>query len=162
MKKVFFLTATLAFLFSNAQELEVVSSGGDHFEGTNAQISWTVGEISVETYNNGANIVTQGFHQTNLTITKIDEDYLNNSDASVNIYPNPTSEFATIELTNAINNNFIFELNDNKGKTILKKNFEGEKEIIDFKQLAPSIYYIRVYSKDGSYIETFKVIKDKN
>ena len=163
MKKVLFLAvALLAFFFVSAQELEVISSGGDSYTGSNAQIAWTLGEISVETYNNGSNIITQGFHQTNLTVTKIEDDYTNNINASVNIYPNPTTETTTIELTNVDNANFIFELNDNKGKVILKKNFESEKEVINFNQLAPSIYYIRIYSKDGGYSETFKVVKDKN
>ena len=163
MKKVLFLTiAFLAFFLANAQELEVISSGGDYYEGSNAQISWTLGEISVETYNNGNNIITQGFHQSKLTVTKIDDDYLNNTDASVNIFPNPTSEYATIELSNVDESNFIYELNDNKGKVLLKKNFESKTETINFNKYAASIYYIRIYSKDGSYRETYKVVKDKN
>lgn len=162
MKKLLFLTATLAFFSINAQNQEVVSSAGDHYDNGTVQISWTLGEIVTETASDGNNIITQGFHQSNLTITKIDEDYLNNINASVNIFPNPTSDLATIELTDVESANFIYELNDNKGKTIIKKNFDSGTEVIDFSQYAASIYYIRIYSKSGDYSETFKVIKDKN
>ena len=163
MKKIFILTtAVLAFFISNAQEQEVISSAGEHYSNGSVQISWTLGEIVTETATDGNNIVTQGFHQTNLTITKIEEEYINNVDASITIFPNPTSDLATINLTDVDISNFIFELNDNKGKTILKKNFESESEVIDFSQYAASIYYIRIYNKSGTYANTFEVIKDKN
>jgi len=163
MKKIFILTTTiLAFFVSNAQEQEVIGSAGDHYQNSNVQISWTIGEISTETATDGNNIITQGFHQTNLTVTKIEEDYLNNVDANISIFPNPTSEMANIQLTNVDISNFTFELNDNKGKTILKKKFESETEVIDFSQYAASIYYIRIYNREGTYSNTFKVIKDKN
>lgn len=163
MKKIFILTTTvLAFFISNAQEQEVISSAGEHYSNGSVQISWTIGEIVTETATDGNIIATQGFHQTNLTVTKIEEEYLNNVDASVNIFPNPTSELATINLTDVDIADFFFELNDNKGKTILKKKFESESEVIDFSQYAASIYYIRIYNKAGTYTNTFKLIKDKN
>ena len=43
---------------------EVVSSSGDYFEGANASLSWTLGELATETFDNGNNILTQGFQQT--------------------------------------------------------------------------------------------------
>ena len=163
MKKIFLLTATiLAFFITNAQEQEVISSSGDHFDNGSVQISWTLGEIVTETATDGNIIVTQGFHQTNLTVTQIEEEYLNSANASVNIFPNPTSDLATIKLTDVDISNFVFELNDNKGKTIIKKKFESESEVIDFSQFAASIYYIRIYNQDGTYSNTFKVVKDKN
>jgi len=56
---------------------EVVSSAGDYFEGTNASLSWTLGEIATETYSNGTNILTQGFQQPiTVTIAGIDLDVL--------------------------------------------------------------------------------------
>jgi len=163
MKKILFLTTTLlAFFISNAQEQEVISSAGDHYQNSNVQISWTIGEISTETATDGNNIITQGFHQTNLTVTKIKEDYTNEINASINIFPNPTSEVANIKLTNVDISTFMFELNDNKGKTIIKKKFESETELINFSQYAASIYYIRIYNQEGTYTNTFKVIKNKN
>jgi hypothetical protein len=55
----------------------VVASSGDHFEGTNASISWTLGEIATETYSNGNIILTQGFQQSfGIEIHGIDLDIL--------------------------------------------------------------------------------------
>ncbi len=50
-------------LMSQSVSPEVISSSGDYFEGSNASISWTLGEIATETYSNGSVILTQGFQQ---------------------------------------------------------------------------------------------------
>ncbi|MCD4746833.1 MAG: hypothetical protein K8R58_11100 [Bacteroidales bacterium] len=66
MKKISTLLLGLAISFAvTAQSVspEVVASAGDYFEGTNASLSWTLGEIATETYSNGSNILTQGFQQ---------------------------------------------------------------------------------------------------
>ena len=42
---------------------EVIASSGDYYENANASLSWTLGEISTETYSAGGNILTQGFQQ---------------------------------------------------------------------------------------------------
>jgi hypothetical protein len=41
----------------------VIASSGGYFEGTNASLSWTLGELATETLDNGSNILTQGFQQ---------------------------------------------------------------------------------------------------
>jgi len=53
---------------SQSIEREVVASSGDYYEGANISLSWTLGEIVVETYDNGTNILTQGFQQPGITL----------------------------------------------------------------------------------------------
>jgi hypothetical protein len=43
---------TAVFCSAQSIERDVVASSGDHFEGANASISWTLGEIATETYSN--------------------------------------------------------------------------------------------------------------
>ncbi|MCD4697881.1 MAG: hypothetical protein K8S16_16775 [Bacteroidales bacterium] len=65
------------FVVSQSVSPEVVSSAGDYFEGANASLSWTLGEIATETYTSGNIILTQGFQQpTAITIHGIDLDVL--------------------------------------------------------------------------------------
>jgi len=49
-------------------ERDVVASSGDYYEGANISLSWTLGEIAIETYDNGSNILTQGFQQPGITL----------------------------------------------------------------------------------------------
>ncbi|MCD4683421.1 MAG: hypothetical protein K8R86_09085, partial [Bacteroidales bacterium] len=76
--KVLFIALLIpAFMMAQSVSPEVVSSAGDYFEGTNASLSWTLGEIATETYSNGTNILTQGFQQPiTVTIAGIDLDVL--------------------------------------------------------------------------------------
>ena len=80
MKKISTLLVGLAIsLTITAQSVspEVVASAGDYFEGTNASLSWTLGEIATETYSNGNIILTQGFQQpVSVTIHGVDLDLL--------------------------------------------------------------------------------------
>lgn len=76
--KILFLVIILpTFLMAQSVSPEVVSSAGDYYEGANASLSWTLGEISTETYDNGTNILTQGFQQPyGITLHGIDLDLL--------------------------------------------------------------------------------------
>lgn len=80
MKKVcLFSVALLIPFIITAQSVspEVISSSGDYFEGVNASLSWTLGEIATETYSAGNIILTQGFQQPiTVSIAGIDLDVL--------------------------------------------------------------------------------------
>ena len=80
MKKISTLLVGLVIsLTITAQSVspEVVASAGDYFEGINASLSWTLGEIATETYSNGGIILTQGFQQpVSVTIHGINLDLL--------------------------------------------------------------------------------------
>ena len=81
MMKTFslFLVIVLSPFFLAAQTAspQVVASSGDYYQGANASLSWTLGEIATETYSNGSNILTQGFQQpVSVSITGINLDLL--------------------------------------------------------------------------------------
>lgn len=67
-KMKYFSTLFLILLFPviiTAQSLtpQVISSAGDFYQGSNVSLSWTLGEIATETYDNGNIVLTQGFQQ---------------------------------------------------------------------------------------------------
>ncbi len=80
MKKLItILTVMVISIALTAQSVspEVVASAGDYYENGNVSLSWTLGEISTETYSNGGVILTQGFQQpVSVTIHGIDLDLL--------------------------------------------------------------------------------------
>lgn len=69
MKKLLFL-CVLSVALTQAQSLErqVIGSSGTSFSNASAQIDFTVGELVVTTITDGTNELTQGFHQTNLSV----------------------------------------------------------------------------------------------
>jgi hypothetical protein len=66
MKKTFkiLLMVLLPGLLA-AQSLSpvVIASAGNYYQGSNASLSWTLGEVATETYTSGNVILTQGFQQ---------------------------------------------------------------------------------------------------
>ncbi len=81
MKKIVTLvySVTIAALLQ-AQSLSpaVISTAGDYSTGSGVSLSWTLGEIATETYDNGSYILTQGFQQPleGISIAGIDLDLL--------------------------------------------------------------------------------------
>ena len=94
-----------------------IASSGDHFTGTNAQLSWTIGETMIETFGNGSNQLTQGFHQTNLMVTAVED--LSES-FQVSVFPNPATDVLNIEWSE-ISDPLTLTLYDATGKLLLRQ-----------------------------------------
>lgn len=80
MKRIsvlFFAVITSLTLSAQSVSPDVIASSGDYFEGSNVSLSWTLGELAVETYTAGNFVLTQGFQQPiNVSLAGIDLDVL--------------------------------------------------------------------------------------
>ena len=54
--------------FSQTMNPQVNASAGTHFQSGNSEVSFTIGEPVIVTLQSGNNKLTQGFHQTLITI----------------------------------------------------------------------------------------------
>lgn len=159
-KLLFFLGLLFCSLgYSQSVSPEVTASAGDHFAGTNAQLSWTIGETMIETYVNGSNQLTQGFHQTNLVITAL-EDLAENF--QVKIFPNPTTDVLNIEWSE-ISDPLTLTLYDATGKQLLGQNTLGQTvtKTLDLTAYSAGSYLLHLSNPDGRTIKTFKILKIK-
>lgn len=149
------LTATVQ---AQSVSPDVIASSGDHFEASGVQLSWTIGESIMETVESGSNIITQGFHQTNLMVTDVEEQNL--SDIGVNVFPNPTVDQLTVALKN--NSQVLnLELYDMSGKQLARERIGAAQDRIqlDFSSYAAAYYLLKVYSKDGEVNNNYKIQK---
>jgi hypothetical protein len=139
---------------------DVISSAGDHYDNGSYQLSWTLGEVAVQTYDNGSNMLTEGFHQPEILITSIEEENL--TDIDLNIYPNPTTQFINIELRNNESNMTAVVL-DMSGKTIFTKSIEAfqVESGFDLSNLAAGGYLLQITEKDGKFRSTHQIQKTK-
>ncbi len=93
MKTLFTLILSSALFMTNAQVLTptVIASGGGHSSAGGVNLSYTVGEMAmVETFSAGNNILTQGFHQPEVNVTRI-LDAERTDFGSFVVYPNPAT-----------------------------------------------------------------------
>ena len=128
------LTIVLLFSFQNqtsAQSItpDVISNGGEVWINTDVgSLSWTLGEMMVETYSNDENVLTQGFQQNSVQVSSVKETL----PLTISVFPNPvastlfvksediqqynlllTDAQGSILLQEQMNNNPLFEINLN-------------------------------------------------
>lgn len=125
----------------------VIASGGDTHQNAISTVSFTVGETVIETAQN-ANIITQGFHQTNLIITVVKE----NPKLDITVYPNPTINF--INISNKTPDTKL-QLVDISGQVLIE-TYDDE---IDLTNYAVGNYILMV--SDSAFTSVYKIIKHK-
>lgn len=146
---------------ANAQSIEpqVVGSVGDHYTSSGAQLSFTAGEVTIETVSASNGIITQGFHQPESSGVGINEI---SGKIEMNVFPNPTFDFVTVALKKH-SQDYSLALIDAQGKVVhqntLLKNSATQR--IDLSRLAAGTYILRVVSSDASEAATFNIQKLK-
>lgn len=138
----FFIAATLSLL-SQTLEPEVITTSGGFGENSNASISWTIGEPVIETFQDTGAILTQGFHQTNLTVVQVEK--INTEILTCSVFPNPTSDHVTVKIENVNNEIVSLELYDAKGVILFSKTVTEQITNIDFSDYQTANYFLKVY-----------------
>ncbi len=144
---LFLLTASV-----NAQE--VISTQGDSYSNGSNTIDFTIGEPVTETVSDGTNDLTQGFHQTLLTITSVEDLDV---DILVNLFPNPTAEFAnlTIEKYEGLK----FQLFDVTGNLLKQAALTGSKTSVNMSEYPMGMYLLTLTNQKDKKIKTYQIIK---
>ncbi|MCF6184792.1 MAG: T9SS type A sorting domain-containing protein [Bacteroidales bacterium] len=154
MKNFYLFIGFVSVCFFNINAQEIISTSGDYFENTNGSVSWTVGESMIETYTNGADILTQGFQQGRLTAVSVFE--LEDIDISVKIAPNPTMDFINLYTDNF--KDLTYQLYDFNGKIIKQADIISYETKISFSKLSYAAYFLKIM-KGAQIIKTFQIIK---
>jgi hypothetical protein len=155
MKRIIILTLLLAAAFYGLAQ-EVVSSAGETYKTASAEVSWTIGETVIETVSNGSATLTQGFHQTKLTVTAIsDNDW---PGLKINAFPNPVGDILNMEFS-ILPEEISFVVIDILGKTVQQDFIKSDKTILDFSDFAAGHYFLKIQTKAGKPVQTFKIVK---
>ncbi|MBI9067414.1 MAG: hypothetical protein JEZ09_08990 [Salinivirgaceae bacterium] len=86
-------------VFSQFNNQFLVSSAGDFYSSSNLSVSYSIGELAIETYEASTAIVTQGFNQTLLNLVGIEESDKSESDL-IKIFSNSTYGEFEISINN--------------------------------------------------------------
>ena len=164
MKKYYILLlACFLGFYVSGQSISsyVVASAGESVEAGGLNVSWTLGELAIETLEDNGNtlILTQGFQQGYFEITSIGEPLSNNF--MLKVYPNPASEFVWVALESEEIKDAIIELYDLEGKLVYngKLNVVEGPNKIELNNLSSSQYILRITDATGNVLQTFKLIK---
>lgn len=148
-KTIIFLIILLVFQ-GKAQELSpsLLSTSGDFFTNGSYSISWSLGEIAIETFTQLENILTQGFQQTRLTTTGIQEKPLQKN--QIQLYPNPASDKLYISFNSDEVLSYHLEIFDLIGSKKISEKIETNSKITEIRlnDLEPGTYML-VIKPDG-------------
>jgi hypothetical protein len=158
MKKLLTLITVYCVLTCVGFSQEVVSSAGGYGSSTSGSLSWTLGEPVIETFLGANYTLTQGFHQTNLTITSIEE--LPDLNIGINAYPVPTKNMLNIDINDAEKVDFLIKMYNLSGKAVIMQNIDNAKSIINVQNLPAGAYILKISNNKGRALKTFKMIKE--
>ena len=140
-----------------AQE-SVNATGGDAL-GSGGSASYSVGQV-VYTTNTGTNgSVAQGVQQAFeiSVVTGLEE--AKGINLSVSAYPNPTTDYLTLEVKDVELLNLHFQMYDMNGKLLQNEKITGNQTSIVMSNLVPANYFVKVI-QGNKKVKTFKIIKN--
>ncbi len=161
MKRLFVLNIILlVYLAGYGQMLspETILSSGGEFANTAAQISWTLGDFQTTTYVKDQLVLTQGFLQSEIKITSI-INIDNSGNIELKVFPNPVTNYLSLKVISHENKKISWQLINQNGKIIKYNDIYNKNTEIDFSSYKNGIYYLKTFSKDGSFIKIFKIVR---
>jgi len=159
--KPFILFLSLLFttgLFAQEISPEVVSTAGSNLISSSVSLEWTLGEISIKTLQGETNILTQGFHQPEYSVTNISEPV---AGIDFQVYPNPTSGILQITIAFERERAVVARLTDVNGKLLWNKEYYGQhiSDITSLQELPNGSYFLNFSFENDKSKQTFKILK---
>jgi|APHig6443717817_1056837.scaffolds.fasta_scaffold19272_3 hypothetical protein len=156
----------IVFLFivrlTSLQAQETIPASGGNATGSGGSVSYTVGQV-VYTTNVGADgSVAQGVQQPYEISVVTGVDQFKNVTLTCRAYPNPTTDFLTLEIVGEMPEHFSASLYDLNGKLLQWLKVIGRETTIPMETLAPATYFLKIEAKTNSTsnnLKTFKIIK---
>jgi hypothetical protein len=141
------------------QAQESINATGINASGSGGSASYSVGQV-VYTTSTGANgTVAQGVQQP-FEISEVSGlEEAKGISLSVSAYPNPTTDFLTLEVKDFELSNLHFQLFDMNGKLLQNEKITGNQTSIVMSNLITATYFVKVV-KGNRDVKTFKIIKN--
>jgi hypothetical protein len=156
---IFTISFGLIFFSANAQtlSLELVGSCGDIYKNTSYQLDWSIGELQTETYIQTGQQLTQGFHQSNYTVTIVEQ--INGFHFEISAFPNPTADLINLKIDILRIEGMEYTISDISGDILQKEKIMRNNQQVDFSNYSRGLYFITVL-QNGKLCKSFKIIKN--
>ena len=126
----------------------LVSSAGASLEGwslTSLKMDFSIGEIIIDSGFSDNFIITQGFHQENISISILKEDF----NIDIRVFPNPTTSLINIDLELIQDFPVTIDIFDVTGKAWKTTDFIYSKNhSISLEGLAEGVYFLLLENKN--------------
>jgi len=152
------LSFLLLGLGLTAQAQQVTTATGGDASGSGGTTAYSVGQIVYTTNTGTTGSVAQGVQQPyEISIVLGIED--NSINLELTAYPNPTTNYLTLNVGKAELSTLNFQLYDISGKLIESRKIISSTETIGMANLPSATYFLKV-SNNNNEVKTFKIIKN--
>ena len=150
---------TLIFLISLQLSYgqEIVPSTGGNATGTGGTSSFTVGQVFYTSNASSTGSVSQGVQQA-FEIQTLSNPGLLTVQLTAVTYPNPTTDYVVLKITDTALENLQYTLFDVNGKTIVSNKITTSSTEITMKNYSIGMYLLKL-TKKNQPLKTFKIIK---
>ena len=155
MVKTITLIAFFASFTLHAQQT-VDASGGDA-TGTGGSSSYSVGQIVYTTHTGSNGSISQGVQQS-YEIFTLSNAALSTVNLSATTYPNPTSDYVVLAISDDSLTDLSYALYDIQGKPIAKSTISSKDTQIDMLSLSAGTYLLNI-NQNNQKLKSFKIIK---
>lgn len=154
------ITGTIFLLFGLGvmQAQEAITATGGESMGTGGTASYSVGQIVYRTITSVTGSASQGVQQPFeiQVVTGINEKFIN---LIMNVYPNPSTNYLTLNVEEKESSLFNYQLYDLQGKLLKSNQLTSNNTLINVEKLPKATYFLRV-NKNNKEVKTFKIIKN--
>ena len=136
---------------------ETLSTSGGNASGLGGSSSFTVGQVFYTTNASSTGSISQGVQQA-FEFQTLSNPELTTVQLTAVIYPNPTTDYVVLKITDTALENLKYTLFDLNGKTIASKKITTTSTQIIMKNSSIGMYLLKL-TKKNQPLKTFKIIK---
>ena len=141
------------------QAQTAVPTSGGNASGSGGTASYSVGQVGYTT-NTGTNgSVAHGVQQPYEISVVTGFEEAKGIDLTISAYPNPTTDYLTLQVKDFKLSTLNFQLYDIQGKLLQSEKITGNQISIVMSNFAPATYFLKVI-KGNKEVKTFKIIKN--
>lgn len=156
-KRIIIVTFLLLGLGELWAQESSTATGGDA-TGSGGTVAYSVGQVVFSANTDASGTVSQGVQQTYETFTLgIKETELN---ISLSVFPNPTVNNLTLQISDYNNQKLSYQLYDMLGKLLNSGQVTTEQTQINTSNLPSATYFINVLNHKNKKVQAFKIIKN--
>jgi hypothetical protein len=133
---------------------DVIASGGTSYSNSAGQLDWTLGEPATLSFSGSSNMLSQGFHQPDLSVTT---GLAAIASEGITVYPNPTVNALQIQFKDPATEAGA-ELFDTQGKLVYSSSLTGAMQI-NMSEYPSGTYLLKI-SENNKTVRTCQIIKN--
>jgi len=137
---------------------ESVNTTGGNASGSGGSASYSVGQVVYTSNTETSGSVAQGVLQSYAISIETAIEKTKGINLSVMAFPNPTTDFLTLEIKEFELSNLYVQLYDMNGKLLQSQKITDSQTIIAMGELIPAAYFVKVV-QNNKEVKTFKIIK---